>query len=154
MSDTEMESATGLVAPTVRRTVLLVSRAVRLRCPNCGGRPVLADWFHLRARCPECGLRFERGERDYFIGSMMFNLVLAELVFAAAFVGALLYTWPDVPWDTLEWAAPALMIAAPFALFPFSKLAWLAFDILLRPVSPAELEWHRAEPDAHYPASS
>jgi hypothetical protein len=48
--------------------------------------------------------------------------------------------WPNVPWDTLEWAAPAGMLAAPFVLFPFSKLAWLGFDILLRPVTPNELK--------------
>jgi hypothetical protein len=44
-----------------------------------------------------------------------------------------------VPWDTLQWAAPLAMGAAPFVLFPFSKLAWLGFDILLRPVTPDEL---------------
>jgi hypothetical protein len=31
------------------------------------------------------------------------------------------------------------MAVAPFVLFPFSKLAWLGFDILLRPVKPEEL---------------
>jgi len=30
-------------------------------------------------------------------------------------------------------------------LSPFSKLIWLAFDLMLRPVTPAELEWHRTE---------
>jgi uncharacterized protein (DUF983 family) len=121
----------------------ILARAATLRCPNCGGRPMLRHWLALRERCPRCGLRVERGERDYFIGSMMFNLVLAELLFAAGFVAILIVTWPEVPWDTLEWVAPLMMIAAPLALFPFSKLVWLAFDVMFRPVTEAELEWHR-----------
>lgn len=36
------------------------------------------------------------------------------------------------------------MLFAPFALFPFSKTIWLAFDLMLRPVTPEELQWHRA----------
>ena len=71
---------------------------------------------------------------------MMFNLAVSETLFAIAFVLVLVIRWPNVPWDTLEWAAPAGMLAAPFALFPFSKLAWLGFDILLRPVTPTELK--------------
>ena len=92
----------------------------------------------MRERCGNCGLAIERGERDYFIGSMMFNLVVSEGLFATGFVLTLLIAWPNVPWDTLEWLAPLAMLAAPFVLFPFSKLAWLGFDILLRPVTPDE----------------
>jgi uncharacterized protein (DUF983 family) len=125
--------------PGFRRVFTVLGRAARLRCPHCGDGPVLAHWFRMRPRCGNCGLAIERGERDYFIGSMMFNLVVSEMLFAAAFVTTLLITWPNVPWDTLQWAAPLAMGAAPFVLFPFSKLAWLGFDILLRPVTPDEL---------------
>ena len=100
---------------------------------------MLEHWFRMRTRCGACGLAIERGERDYFIGSMMFNLVVSELLFAGAFIATLVIAWPNVPWDTLQWAAPLAMAAAPFVLFPFSKLAWLGFDILLRPVTPDEL---------------
>jgi uncharacterized protein (DUF983 family) len=137
--DEPRESARAMAWPGMRRIVVVLWRAVRLRCPHCGGGPVLEHYFKMRARCGNCGLALERGERDYFIGSMMFNLVVAELLFVAAFVATLVTTWPNVPWDTLEWAAPLAMLAAPFALFPFSKLTWLGFDILLRPVAPDEL---------------
>ena len=90
-------------------------------------------------RCVNCGLAIERGERDYFIGSMMFNLVVSETLFAIGLIATLVIRWPNVPWDALQWAAPLAMAAAPFVLFPFSKLAWLGFDILLRPVRPDEL---------------
>jgi uncharacterized protein (DUF983 family) len=133
------ESARAMSWPGWRRVLVVLGRAARLTCPHCGGGPVLQHWFKMRDRCGNCGLAIERGERDYFIGSMMFNLVVSEMLFAVVFVAVLLTTWPDVPWDTLEWAAPLGMLAAPFILFPFSKLAWLGFDILLRPVTPEEL---------------
>jgi uncharacterized protein (DUF983 family) len=133
------ESARAMSWPGFRRVATVLGRAATLRCPNCGGGPVMRHWFKMRDRCGNCGLAIERGERDYFIGSMMFNLAVSEMIFAIAFVTIMLVMWPNVPWDTLEWAAPAGMLAAPFVFFPFSKLAWLGFDILLRPVTPDEL---------------
>ena len=134
-----VESGRTLSWPGLKRVVVVLGRAARLRCPNCAGGPVMRHWFKMRERCGRCGLAIERGERDYFIGSMMFNLAVSEALFAIVFVSTMVLTWPNVPWDTLQWAAPAGMAAAPFLLFPFSKLAWLGFDILLRPVTPDEL---------------
>ncbi len=137
--DESIESARTLSWPGLKRVLTVFGSAARLKCPNCGRGPVLRHWFKMRERCGNCGLAIERGERDYFIGSMMFNLAVSETLFAIVFVSALVSTWPNVPWDTLEWAAPVGMLAAPFVLFPFSKLAWLGFDILVRPVTPDEL---------------
>src|SRR5690348_17445744 len=127
------ESARPMSWPGMRRVFEVLGRAARLKCPHCGRGPVLQHWLKMRARCGNCGLAIERGERDYFIGSMLFNLVVSEMLFAVVFVAVMLVRWPNVPWDTLEWAAPLGMLLAPFILFPFSKLAWLGFDILLRP---------------------
>jgi len=138
--DEPVESARAMGWPGWRRLFQVLGRAARLRCPNCGGRPVLVHWFKMRDRCGSCGLAIERGERDYFIGSMMFNLVVSELLFATTFIVTLVAAWPNVPWDTMQWAAPLGMGAAPFVLFPFSKLTWLGFDILLRPVTPDEVQ--------------
>ena len=44
------------------------------------------------------------------------------------------------------------MILAPVILYPFSKLVWLAFDLMLRPVVPSDLEatgTERPERSAH-----
>jgi len=40
--------------------------------------------------------------------------------------------------------AALLRLVLLFVLFPFSKLLWLAFDLMPRPATAAELEWHRA----------
>ena len=140
LAEESAESARAMSWPGMGRMLAVLWRAIRLRCPHCGGGPVLEHWFRMRERCGTCGLAIERGERDYFIGSMLFNLVVSELLFAVGFITTLLITWPNVPWDTLQWAAPLAMGLAPFVLFPFSKLAWLGFDILLRPVTPDELQ--------------
>jgi len=144
MATEERQTQTGLVVPGFRQTARLFGRALLLRCPNCGRGPVLENWLKLRVRCGSCGLRLQRGEHDYFIGSMMILFVLAGSLLLGVLVVTLLVTWPDVPWDLLQNGLPILMIVALPALFPFSKLLWLAFDLMLRPVTPSELEWHRA----------
>ena len=121
------------------RSLLLFGRALRLRCPNCGQGKLFTSWLRMRERCPMCGLKLERGEEGYQVGSYMFNIVAAELVFAAVFVGVILLTWPTPPWKILQYGGIALMVIAPFAFFPFSKTLFLAFDLLFRPAAPDEL---------------
>ena len=140
----EMQSHATLSIPSFGNTLKLMWRAIRLRCPNCGSRGVLKSWFTLNTQCRSCGIRFERGEsQDYFLGGMMFNIILAEFIFAVGFVTTLVVMWPDVPWDNLEYILAACAIAAPIILYPFSRVIWLAFDLLLRPVTPEEMQWHR-----------
>jgi uncharacterized protein (DUF983 family) len=93
----------------------------------------------MRERCPVCGLKLERGEEGYQVGSYMFNIVAAELVFAAVFVGVVALTWPAPPWKLLQFGGIALMVIAPFVFFPFSKTLFLAFDLVFRPASNDEL---------------
>lgn len=81
----------------------------------------------------------ERGEQGYQVGSYMFAIVAAELVFATIFVGVLLATWPDPPWDLLLYGGMVLMLVVPFLFFPFSKTLFLAFDLMFRPATPDEL---------------
>lgn len=114
-------------------------RALRLRCPHCGQGKLFTSWFRMRSRCTVCGLKVERGEEGYQVGSYMFNIVAAELMFAAVFVGIILLTWPSPPWTLLEYGGIALMVIAPFVFFPFSKTLFLAFDLLFRPATPDEL---------------
>jgi uncharacterized protein (DUF983 family) len=119
--------------PSGRTAVRIIGRALRGKCPNCGKGPVRDSWLRMRAACGSCGISIDRGEGDYFIGSMMFNLVLAELLFAAVFVGVMLWSWPDVPWGVVQWVAPIGIAISPILLFPVSKLLWLGFDLLFRP---------------------
>ena len=87
----------------------------------------------MRERCPTCGIRFERGEQGYIVGAYMFNIVAAELIFAAIFVGTIVATWPEPPWALLEWGGVALMILLPILFYPLSKTLFLAFDLYFNP---------------------
>ena len=116
----------------------LLWRAIRLRCPNCGSGGLWHTWFRMRTACPRCGLNLERGEQGYIVGAQMFNIIAAELLFAAIFVGVLVATLPDAPWDVVQYGGPALMIVFPVFFYPFSKTIFLAFDLLLRPPTPRD----------------
>jgi uncharacterized protein (DUF983 family) len=123
---------------SLHRMVTLTARAFRRRCPNCGGGPLFDSWFRMGDRCPSCGLRLERGEQGYIVGAYMFNIIAAELLFAAIAAGVVVATWPSPPWGALQWGGAALMIAAPLACYPFSKTLFLAFDLLFRPPQPED----------------
>jgi len=121
------------------RALVLFGRALRLRCPNCGRSGLFTSWFRMRERCPVCGLKAERGDEGYQVGSYMFNIIAAELLFAALFIGTIVLTWPTPPWTLLEYGGIGLMILAPFVFFPFSKTLFLAFDLIFRPAAHDEL---------------
>lgn len=72
------------------------------------------------------------------VGAYMFNIMAAELIWAALFLAAVGLTWPSPPWDLLTWGGGALMLAMPFLCYPFSKTVFLAFDLVFRP--PGETE--------------
>ena len=113
--------------------LLMLGRALRLRCPNCGQGKPFVSWLRMRSQCEVCGLAFERGEEGYQVGSYMFAIVAAELVFAAVFLAIVLATWPSPPWTLLQYGGIALMVVVPFVLFPFTKTLFLAFDLIFRP---------------------
>ena len=85
-------------------------------------------------------MRLERGEEGYQVGAYMFNIVAAELIFAAIFLGILLLTWPTPPWTELLYGGVALMVIAPYLFYPFSKTLFLAFDLIFRPPTPQDFE--------------
>lgn len=117
----------------------MIGRALTLRCPHCGSGHLYKSWFRSHARCPGCGLRLERGEEGYRVGTYMFNLVGSELVFITTFLLVVFYTWPDPPWNILQWAGPLFMLMAPLVFWPFAKLLFLAFDLSFRPVRPEDV---------------
>ena len=122
-----------------RRASRLLWRAVRLRCPHCGNGGIFQTPFRLRPDCPSCGLQLDRGESDYFLGAYVFNLVAVEALFAALLLIVMVMTWPSPPWDLLQYGGAALMIVGAIVCYPFAKVGWLAFDLVLRPVRPDEL---------------
>jgi len=120
-------------------------RAMRLRCPHCGGGPVLATWFRLKERCPRCKLHLDREENDYFLGAYMVSLIAMEGVFAFGFLVVLLITWPDPPWAAIQWGGAVVLLLSVVASYPFAKTIWLAIDLMFRPVAWKELGWNEGD---------
>jgi len=118
----------------------MFARAIRRRCPVCGGGPLFQGWFRMRDHCPGCGIRTRRGEDGYTLGALWFNLFLAELITTSVFVATLVRTWPDPPWDTLQIVGPAEAIIMPLLVWPFARTLFLAFDLSFRPLTEKDLE--------------
>lgn len=113
-------------------------RAARLRCPACGGQPVFVTWLKMLPSCPSCGISFSRGERGYWLGAYFVNLVAVETVFCLLLGGLLWATWPDPPWDLVQFLSIVAMVGSPVLIYPWSHTLFLAFDICCRPPTPED----------------
>ncbi len=58
---------------------------------------------------------------------------------AALLWGVLLVaTWPDPSWALMQWSAAILMVVRPLALYPFTRLVFLAVDLTAQPRQPGD----------------
>ena len=116
-----------------------------MRCPVCKGGNLFPSWFQMRHRCPNCGFALER-EEGYFSGAMAVNLIVTEFSLTAVLVALMIISWPLVttwPSPPLQTAWIASIVAAgvlPLLFYPFSKLLWVAFDLLFRPPTLRDFE--------------
>ncbi len=117
-------------------------RALRLRCPLCGARGIFTRWGQLHDRCPGCGYSFAR-EEGYWVGGMIVNLGVAQILFMATFLTGTALTWPDVPWTALIAAGVVLMVGLPIWLYPRSKTLWIWLDLRLHPYADEERPEYR-----------
>jgi uncharacterized protein (DUF983 family) len=123
----------------------MIWRAMTLRCPHCGAHRILANWFHLKERCPRCGLHLHREEGDYYLGAYMVALFFMEGLFAFGFLLVLILTWPNPPWDAIQYGGAVVLLVGILAAYPFSKTLWLAIDLIFRPVLSTELGWYKGD---------
>jgi len=114
-----------------------------MRCPSCGQASAFDSWFHMHERCPTCRFWFERND-GYFLGATCINLVLAIVLPAFVYIGIVVSSWPNPSWLGAAVAAIALAVAVPIGLFPFARVVWLAFDLVIRPIEPIEYERQHA----------
>ncbi len=111
----------------------LLWRAMRLKCPHCGGGSLFTGFFKIRRRCPTCGILLERGEGDYFIGAYTLNLIAVEILLAITFTIVIIATWPDPQWTVLQYGGVVLSVIGAVVCYPFAKTTWLAVDMAFRP---------------------
>ena len=134
-------------------TSTLLWRAIRRRCPRCGGKGIFSSWLKLKERCPTCGYRFER-EEGFFTGVYLVNYSLIAVVIVFELFVYVVYA------NAQEGEAgygPALLIGLatatvlPLITYPFAKAVWAAIDLATRPLEPVEEADAAlyAEPDQH-----
>ena len=87
----------------------------------------------------------DRGESDYFLGAYLVNLVAVELILTAIMVAIGIATAPDVPWTLLTWGGIVFSVVVAIGCYPLTKVLWLSFDVMLRPVTREELEQGRED---------
>ncbi len=114
------------------RLRVLLARAIRLRCPECGSRGIFRNWLTTRERCPSCDYEFAR-EGGYFLGAQHVNLVVAEVIPIALFVA--LFIWSDLSSLALEAILIPAAVGLPLLLYPFSCSMWMALDLFLTPTN-------------------
>lgn len=106
-------------------------------------------WVRMVPVCPQCGLATSRGESGYGLGALWFNLLAAEAFSTAVFLTVVVRTWPDPPWDYLQYAGPTEALIMPVIFYPFSKSIFLAFDLCFRPAEHGDrLVTRAAAPEA------
>jgi uncharacterized protein (DUF983 family) len=112
-------------------------RGLVAACPNCGGRGLFRTYFTMHERCPTCGYRFER-EEGYWLGAMVVAIGVVQVVFGIIFVGGMLVTWPDVPWNALLIVLLVLNGTLPFLIYPWTKTVWVGLHLAFVPPEAAE----------------
>ena len=116
-----------------RRAAIFFSRALLLRCPVCGGGAIFHHWFKIKDVCPTCGFVYARGENGYQLGAMAIDLIAPLVIWFFSFFGILIGTWPNPPWDLLQWGSVAFMVGFPLLFYPMAHTLAIALDVLVRP---------------------
>jgi hypothetical protein len=92
----------------------------------------------LKDDCPQCELHFERVD-GYWLGSMVINLAVTQILLLGTLVALLVISWPDVPWTGVLVTVVTIAVVVPIAFHPISRMLWVA----------GERHFHlRSHPDA------
>jgi uncharacterized protein (DUF983 family) len=110
-------------------SLLLLWRALLLRCPRCGKGKLYQRGFTMYDNCTVCGWRFER-EEGYWTGAMAVNLVVTELLIVVV-IFPLAVSGVPAAW-MLGFGIPGTIIV-PILFYRHSKSLWMAIDFLLHP---------------------
>ena len=71
---------------------------------------------------------------------MIINTTVTFATFLVVFGGAILLTWPDVPWIWVLVAVVVANLVIPIWFYPISKTLWAALELSWHPLEPEELD--------------
>ena len=110
------------------RFAVTMGRAIRRRCPYCGGGGIFKSYFSLKKRCPHCNTLFEH-EEGFFLGSYVINIGFTELVTVLIVVWMIFALSLSVL--EMQIIGVTLAVAMPILFYPIALLMWIALDISL-----------------------
>jgi uncharacterized protein (DUF983 family) len=109
------------------------------RCPICGSGHLFRRWFTMVEDCPRCSFHFERVE-GHWIGSLAVNTVVIMGLMFVVLMGTALVNFPDPLPSSLIFIEVAIAGIGPLVFFPASRTIWAAMDLLMRPLTPGEVD--------------
>jgi uncharacterized protein (DUF983 family) len=116
----------------------MLFRAVRRRCPRCGGRPSwFTGWFRRVDRCRTCGYRYERQD-GFMVGAITINTILTFGAILVVLVVGMIVTYPEIAVVPIVTACLVVAVLVPIVAFPFTYTIWGAIDLAMHPLQPAE----------------
>jgi hypothetical protein len=93
----------------------------------------------MQERCPTCGLATDRVV-GHWIGAVGINTIVSFGALAIVLVTALVVSYPEIQVVPVLSAAIATAVLVPLIFWPLSQTLWTAIDIMMRPVTPDELD--------------
>lgn len=119
-------------------------RAVRRRCPWCGGRGAFfTGWFAKGPCCSTCGLRWRRGDVGFELGAAAIAAILTLGPLVLALGGVLAITWPSVAVLPLLVVLGTSALIVPIIMYPLSYTVWQSIDLVMRPVDVDDFDAQR-----------
>ncbi len=119
-------------------------RALLARCPVCGANGIWRSYGQMVDACPGCGYRFSR-EEGYWVGGLIINTAFTFIVFLIGFVGVMILTFPDVPWNVLLVGNLIAIGLTPVVLYRQSKTLWIWVDQHVHPYAEDERDWEAGQ---------
>lgn len=102
-----------------------LSRALRLKCPQCGQANIAHGWLSTTPSCSACDadLTVESG---YFLGAIYFNYGATILIVLSAAIPLIFVA--GLPMIPVVTAASVFSVAFPLWFFRYARSLWLAMD--------------------------
>src|SRR5205807_8791461 len=116
---------TGLLPVHRPSGATITLRALRLKCPRCGGAPMFSGLLRTNERCAHCHLKFER-EPGYFLGSIYINYGITAMLLTVGWIVLRFGYGIDSRW--LVFGLAAFLVVFQVFFFRYARALWLALD--------------------------
>lgn len=143
----------------IRRAAVFFRRALALKCPECGTKPIfiplprvrsLGGWFTPLDGCTRCGYAYEREVGYFLLATWGVNYTAGCLI--GLLIALVLETFFRLPLPVLLVCVISPPVVFNFFFARHAKALFLAFDHFFDPHLPGREGGGGGRPDVHGPA--